>query len=99
MHNKHLGGTNIRKYDNLDELDPEKYGSQKYKPAVIQALNTILFYDLTRKNIISEISIFADIVFNYDLFVHSITSLSLQRVDVSREPILCTFTTIQNMNH
>ena len=61
--------------------------------------NTRLFYELIRQNKFPETSIFADLVSNYDLVVHSIAYLSLQRVDVSKESILCTFTTIQNMNH
>ena len=44
-------------------------------------------------------SIFADLVSNYDLVVHSIADLSLQRVDVLKEYILCAFTTLQNMSH
>ena len=31
--------------------------------------------------------------------VYSIASISLQRVDVSKEPILCNFTTLQKMTH
>ena len=43
--------------------------------------------------------IFSDLVSNYDLVVHSIVSLSLKIVNDPKEPILCTFTTIQNMTH
>ena len=83
----------------LDELTPEQYGRRKEKAAYIQALNTRLFYDLIRQKRIPFTSTFVDIVSNYDLVVHSIASLSLQKVDVSKEPILITFTTLQNITH
>ena len=42
---------------------------------------------------------FVDLVYNYDLLVHSTTYLYLQRVNPPKELILCTFTNIQNMIH
>ena len=84
---------------NLDGLAPEQYGSCKFKAADIQAPNTRLLHYLIIQHIIPEMSIFADLVSNYGLVVNSITSLSLQRVDVPKEPILCTFTTLQNNTH
>ena len=82
----------MRKSENIDGLAPEQYGIWKSKAAEIQALNTRLFYDLIRQNIIPDTSIFADLVSNYDLVVRSNASLSLKRVNVSQEPIFCTFT-------
>ena len=78
---------------------PEQYGTRKAKSVDIQALNTILLYDLIQQKRISATSIFADLVSNYELVVHSITPLSLQRVDVPKYPIICTLTTLQNMSH
>ena len=83
----------------LDGIAPLKYGIRKAKSADIQALNTRLFYDLIRQEIIPARSIFADIISNYDLVVHSITLLPLQRVNAPKEPIICNFTTVQNMTH
>ena len=34
--------------EELDALDPEKYDSRKSKAADIQAINTMLFYDLKK---------------------------------------------------
>ena len=87
------------KANNLDGQAPKKYDNQKAKAADTQALKNRLFYDLIRQKIIPVTSIFAELVYNYELVVHSITSLSLQRVNTPKEPILCTFTNLQNMNH
>ena len=38
-------------------------------------------------------------VSNYDLVIHRIASLSVQRVDVPKDPVLCTFTMLHNMSH
>ena len=57
----------------------EKYGLRKEKAAEIYALNIRLFYDPTSLKRVPETITFADLVSNYNLLVHSITSLSLQR--------------------
>eukprot|EP00957_Ditylum_brightwellii_P195370 14885575-Ditylum_brightwellii.AAC.1 len=36
---------------------------------------------------------------NYDLVVHNIMSLALQRVGMPKAPICCTFATLQDMVH
>ena len=99
MHNMHLGRTATSQAENIDGLAPEKYGIWKSKSVDTQVLNTKLFYDLIRQVRNPSASIFADIVYNYNLVVHSIASLSLQRVDAIQEPIICTFTTVENMTH
>ena len=80
--------------ESLDGLTPKQYGIWKEKAADIQELNTRLFYDLIRKKIIPATSIFTDLVSNYDLVVDSIDSLSIHRVYVSKEPILCTVSSL-----
>ena len=40
---------------------------------------------------------FAGIISNYNFVAHNIASLSLQRGKVTKDPIICTFTTLQNM--
>ena len=89
----------MAKDGNLDGLPPEQYESRNFKATNIQALNTQLFYDLIRQKRIAAMSILTDLVSNYNLLVHSITSLSLQRVDVTKEPILYNFTTLQKTTH
>ena len=89
----------MRQAESLYGLAPEQYGIRKEKATGIQALNIILFYDLIRQKIIPATSIFSYLISNYDMVVHRIASISLQRVDVPKEPILCTFTTLQKMTH
>ena len=74
----------MSKDETFDGLAPEQYGSLKSKEEDIQSLNTRLLYDLIRKYIIPATIIFADLVSNYYLAVHSIASLSIQIVDVSK---------------
>ena len=49
MQNNHVGRASIIKSENLDGLVTEQYGNWKFKAAETQALNTRLFYDLTRQ--------------------------------------------------
>ena len=44
-------------------------------------------------------STFSEIVSNYNLVVHNIGSFILQRSNTPKEAIMCTFTTLQNMDH
>ena len=46
---KKLGRLDMKKIEDLDSLDPYKYGTQEVKAADIQALNTCLFYDHIRQ--------------------------------------------------
>ena len=68
----------------LRSFATNKYRTRKGKSEDTQALNNRLFYDLIRLNRIPETSNFADIVSNYDLLVHTIASLSLQRFNTSK---------------
>ena len=99
MHNKHFGMISRSRAETLDVIAPEQYGICKAKASEIQYLNTRLLYDFIRQNRIPETCIFAYLVSNYDLVIHRIASLSFQRVDVPKDLILCTFTTLQNMSH
>eukprot|EP00957_Ditylum_brightwellii_P120597 9199646-Ditylum_brightwellii.AAC.1 len=42
---------------------------------------------------------FIDLVSNYDLVVHSIASLAYQQVGVPKAPVVCTFSSLQDMVH
>lgn len=99
IHNKRLGWFAMQRAEECEGVAPEQYGSRKHKAADIQALNTRLFYDLVRLHQTAATSKFIDLVSNYDLVVHSIASLALQRVGTPREPIFCTFTMLQDMVH
>ena len=97
--NKHIGRMAMIQSKNLDKIAPEKIwepGIQRRRHPRTQ-YQTILWSH--QKKIIPATSIFTNLVSNYDLEVHSIASISLQRVNVPKEPILCNFTTLQNITH
>eukprot|EP00957_Ditylum_brightwellii_P074988 5698875-Ditylum_brightwellii.AAC.1 len=83
--------------EEIQGVAQEQYGSRKQKAADIQALNTRLFYDYVLMEKTPAISTFIDLVSNYNLVVHSIASLAMQRVGTPKAPINCTFTTLQDM--
>ena len=99
MHNKRLGRLLLGRAEECGGLAPEQYGSRRHKAADVQALNTRLFFDFTRLRRCHAIAEFIDLKSNYDLVVHSIASLCMQRVGAPKEPIICTFTTLQDMKH
>ena len=65
----------MKKAEDLDGLAPEQYGNRKAKAADIHDLNTRLFYVLIRKNRLSGTGTFADLIADFDLFVHIIASI------------------------
>ena len=99
MHNKHLRRISTIKAENLEVIAHKKYGNRKSKTADIQALNTRIYYDIIRQDRTPAPIIFVDLVSNYDLLVHIIASLYLQRVNAPKETILCNFTNLQKMTH
>ena len=78
-------------------LDIGQYRSIKSKAVGIHAMKTRIFYDPTRLKRVPVTSTFVGIVSNHNLVIHSIASLSMQRANISKEPIRCTFTTLQNL--
>ena len=99
LHKKILGRMAMRQAEELEGIYPEQYRIRESKAADTQALNTRLFYDYIRIQRIPSTRIFADLISNYDLVVHNIASLSLQIINPPKEPIMCTLTTLQDMNH
>ena len=99
LHNNHLGRKSTHLEESTGTLAPEQYGSRKAKEADAQDLNTRLLYDPTRLKRVSATSVFSDLVSNYNLVAHNIAALSLQHANVPKEPIICKFTTIQDMVH
>eukprot|EP00957_Ditylum_brightwellii_P200605 15292933-Ditylum_brightwellii.AAC.1 len=77
----------------------EQFGSRRQKSADLQALNTQLYYDHLLLQRIPATSVFIDLVSNYNLVVHNIASLALQRIGMPKAPICCTFTTLQDVVH
>ena len=95
--NKYLWIYSMVNSEELYGLYPEQYDICRAKAAGIQALNTRLLYELIRQNRIYASSTFFDLISNWDLLVHIISFILLQRVDFPNWSILCTFTTLQNM--
>jgi hypothetical protein len=89
----------MKRAESCGGIAPEQYGSRRQKSADLQALNTRLYYDHILLRRIPATSVFIDLVSNYDLVVHNIASLALQRVGMPKAPILCTFATLQDMVH
>ena len=85
--------------EQLNSLVLEQYGIKKTKAMDIQSLNMRLFYDFPRLKWVPATSTFSDIFSNYHLVVHNIASIILQHANIHKEPIRCTFATLQNMEH
>ena len=62
----------------------EQYRSCSLKAVYIQALNTRLFYNIALLKRTHTTSVLVDLVSNYDLVLHSIYYLALQRVNVTK---------------
>ena len=99
MPNEALGQYAMNQTEELEGIAPEQYGSRKSKANDVQALNTCLFYNLFIQKKVTSTSVFTDIIYNYELVVHSIAYLDLQRVKLPKETTHCKFITLQNMVH
>eukprot|EP00957_Ditylum_brightwellii_P096743 7368025-Ditylum_brightwellii.AAC.1 len=99
MHNKRLGKDAMNRAENCGSIAPEQFESKKEKSADLLALNTQLYYNhlLLQRN--PAISVFINLVSNYDLMVYNIVSLALQQVGTPQAAVFCTFTTLQDMVH
>eukprot|EP00957_Ditylum_brightwellii_P071826 5459353-Ditylum_brightwellii.AAC.2 len=64
-----------------------------------EALNTWLFYDHVLQQKIPSTIVSINLVSNYNLVVHNIASIVLQRAGVSIVPICLTFTILQDLVH
>ena len=89
----------MKKAEEIEGLALEQYGVRSSKLADIKVLNTRLFYNLIRLKRLSATTVLTDMVSHYYLVLHSISSLSLCRVYVPKEPLFCTLTTLQDMIH
>ena len=96
---KKLGRDMMKTAEELKLLADEQFGSRKHKSAVEQCFNKRLTYDISRQLRKPMALISNDAKSCYDRIVHAIASLSMQRVGVPTEPIVCMFTTIQQMKH
>jgi hypothetical protein len=99
QNHKRLGRELMKRAEANGGLAPEQYGSRKKHSSAEQALNKRLTFDILRQERRSAIDITIDLASCYDLVVHSIASLCMQRQGIPEQPIVCMFTTLQNMVH
>ena len=96
---KKVGRDMMYRAEELDALAQEQFGSRKTLSSVDQSLNKRLTFDLMRQLKKPGALCSNDAKSCYDRVVHSIASISMQRLGVPQEPIVSMFTTIQNLEH
>ena len=99
QNNKCLGRAMMYQAEDLQLLADELFDSRKRHSAIDHCLNKVLTFDLSRLTR-SPITVCSnDAKGCYDRIVHSIACMSMLRVGVPKEPIVCMFTTLQNLHH
>jgi hypothetical protein len=81
----------------MNAIAPEQY--RKALSAGDHSLNKRLTLDLIRQKKRPAVMCSNDAKSCYDRIVHSVASIAMQRLGVPKEPIMCRFTTIQNLEH
>ena len=99
QNNKKLGREMMFKAEDLRAIAKEQFGSRSRLTAIDQSLNKRLTYDIIRQKRRPGALCSNDAKSCYDRIVHSVASLAMQRVGAPVEPIICMFTTIQNLQH
>ena len=99
MNNKLLGRRTMSHGEVYHALAPEQHGSRKRLSAIQASVNNRLMYDLMRQHRHGGILCSNDAKSCYDRIVHSVLSLSLQRLGVPSGPIQSMLHTIQHMQH
>ena len=99
QNNKKIGREMMFKAEDLKAIAKEQFGSRSRLTAIDQSLNKRLTYDIIRQKKRPGALCSNDAKSCYDRIVHSVASLAMQRVGAPLEPIVCMFTTIQNLQH
>ena len=99
QNNKKLGREMMYSAEDLRAIAKEQYGSRSRLTAIDQSLNKRLTYDIIRQKKRPGALCSNDAKSCYDRIVHSVASLAMQRVGAPVEPIICMFTSIQNLQH
>ena len=99
MINKIIGREAMKNAERLNGVAWEQYGCRKEHSAVNQGLNKTLTCDIGRQRKQPFAICSNDAKSCFDRIVHSIASLSLQRVGYPIEPLICVFTTIRHLEH
>jgi hypothetical protein len=99
QNNKKLGRDMMYTAEDLRAIAQEQFGSRTDHTSINQSLNKRLTYDIIRQKKRPGAVCSNDAKSCYDRIVHSVASLAMQRVGTPVEPIVCMFTTIQNLQH
>ena len=99
MHNKFLGIITTRKSRVTRRAGTGAIWDQVLESGIHPSPKQPPFYDLIEFKIITAHSIFAYSISNYYFVVHNIAALSIKIVIVSKDPIICTTTNLQDMYH
>ena len=99
QNNKKLGKEMMYTAERLQAIALEQFGSRNKLSASNQSLNKRLTFDLIQQKKRPAALCSNDAKSCYDRIVHSVASLCMQRLGVPPAPIVCMFTTIQNLEH
>jgi hypothetical protein len=99
QNNKKLGREMMYTAEDIKAIAMEQYGSRAKLSAGDHSLNKRLTFDLMRQSKRPGAMCSNDAKSCYDRIVHSVASLAMQRLGVAEAPIVCMFTTIQNLEH
>jgi hypothetical protein len=99
QNNKLLGKETMVRAERNQTMAPEQYGSRKNLSAILHAVNKVLSFDLIRQYKVPAAMCSNDAKSCYDRIVHNVASLCFQYQGVSEPPLMCMFTTLQNLEH
>ncbi len=99
QNNKFMGRDMMKCAEEAGMLAPEQYGSRKNHQAIDHGLNKTLTFDQFRFQRTPAAVCANDAKSCYDRIVHAIATICMRRCGVPEGPIICMFTTIQNLEH
>ena len=99
QNNKFIGREMMYHAEQHNVLSDDQMGSRKDRTSDETSVCKVLTFDLIRQKRIPAIISSNDLKSCYDRIAHSFANLSMRRVGVPVEPILCMFKTIQEMEH
>lgn len=97
--NKKMGKDLMFQAEKFNLIAPEQFGSRKRHSSIDQVLVKRLYYDALRISRTNGFLSSNDAKSCYDRILHSVASISMQRIGMTLAPITCMFTTLQQMQH
>jgi hypothetical protein len=99
QNNKKFGREMMYTAEDLKVIAQEQFGSRTGHTSIDQSLNKRITLDIFGHKKRPSAMCSNDAKSCYDCIVHSVARLAVQRVGAPVEPIVCMFTTIQNLQH